>query len=40
VRDCASFGLPDHVRIGLRTVAECERLVEAFGEVIACPARL
>jgi histidinol-phosphate aminotransferase len=30
VRDCTSFGLPRHVRIGLRTVAECERLVAAF----------
>jgi histidinol-phosphate aminotransferase len=30
VRDCTSFGLPRHVRIGLRTVPECERLVAAF----------
>lgn len=29
VRDCASFGLPGYVRIGLRTVPECERLVAA-----------
>jgi histidinol-phosphate aminotransferase len=30
VRDCASFGLPSFVRIGLRTLPECERLVAAF----------
>jgi L-threonine-O-3-phosphate decarboxylase len=33
VRDCASFGLPGHVRIGLRPVEECARLVAAFGEL-------
>lgn len=30
VRDCASFGLPAFVRIGVRTRAECERLVGAI----------
>ncbi len=30
VRDCTSFGLPEYVRVGLRTVPECERLVAAF----------
>jgi histidinol-phosphate aminotransferase len=30
VRDCSSFGLPAHVRIGLRPTEECERLVGAF----------
>lgn len=30
VRDCASFGLPGHIRIGLRTLPECERLVAAM----------
>ncbi len=34
VRDCASFGLPAYVRIGLRTVEECRRLVDAVGEVL------
>jgi len=29
VRDCASFGLPRFVRIGVRTREECARLVEA-----------
>lgn len=27
VRDCASFGLPEYVRIAARTMPECERLV-------------
>jgi histidinol-phosphate/aromatic aminotransferase/cobyric acid decarboxylase-like protein len=31
VRDCRSFGLPGHLRIGLRPVEECARLVAAFG---------
>lgn len=30
VRDCASFGLPDCVRIGVRTGPECARLVEGI----------
>ena len=34
VRDCASFGLPDYVRLGLRTVPECRKLVETVGEVL------
>jgi L-threonine-O-3-phosphate decarboxylase len=35
VRDCASFGLPAHIRIGLRTMPDCRRLVAAAGEVLA-----
>ena len=27
VRDCTSFGLPEYVRIGVRTVPECQRLI-------------
>ena len=32
LRDCASFGLPRYVRIGMRPVGECRRLVEAIEE--------
>lgn len=35
VRDCTSFGLPEHIRIAVRRRAECERLVEALGEELA-----
>ncbi|MCL5264451.1 MAG: histidinol-phosphate transaminase [Chloroflexi bacterium] len=34
VRDCGSFGLPDYVRIGVRTEAECRQLVAAIAEVL------
>ncbi len=27
LRDCASFGLPQHVRIAARTMDECRRLI-------------
>ena len=30
LRDCASFGLPAYVRIGVRTMPECRRLVTAI----------
>lgn len=30
VRDCTSFGLPDYIRIGVRLVPECKRLVAAL----------
>ena len=32
VRDCASFGLPDYIRIGIRTKEDCKRLVAALLE--------
>jgi histidinol-phosphate aminotransferase len=35
VRDCASFGLPEHVRIGVRQPHENRRLVDALVEVLA-----
>jgi len=30
VRNCASFGLPDYVRIAARTMPECEKLIAAI----------
>lgn len=33
VRDCASFGLPECIRIGLKPVPDCRRLVEALEDV-------
>ncbi len=34
VRDCASFGLPAHIRLGIRAMADCQRLVEAFTQLL------
>lgn len=34
VRDCTSFGLPDYIRIGVRTLPECERLVATVARVL------
>ncbi len=34
VRDCTSFGLPTHIRIGVRTQPECERLVVTLAGVL------
>ncbi len=33
VRDCASFGLPAYIRIGLRALPDCQRLVAAMETV-------
>ena len=33
VRDCASFGLPDCIRIGLRPAPDCRRLVNAIASL-------
>lgn len=35
VRDCASFGLPAYIRIGVRVREDCERLLEALREALA-----
>ncbi len=35
VRDCASFGLPDYIRIAARTPAENERLLAAIGAIVS-----
>jgi threonine-phosphate decarboxylase len=32
VRDCASFGLPDCIRVAVRTRDENQRLLEALSE--------
>ncbi len=34
VRDCASFGLPEYARIGIRPLDECQRLARAVEEVL------
>jgi histidinol-phosphate aminotransferase len=34
VRDCASFGLPECIRVGIRAMSDCERLVRAMEEVL------
>lgn len=33
VRDCTSFGLPEYVRAGVRTMVECERLLSATAQI-------
>ncbi|HEY78812.1 MAG TPA: histidinol-phosphate aminotransferase family protein [Dehalococcoidia bacterium] len=33
VRDCTSFGLSEYIRIGVRTLPECQRLLEVLREV-------
>ena len=35
VRDCTSFGMPRHIRVGIRSLEESHRLVQAVKEVCA-----
>ena len=34
VRDCTSFGLPQHIRIGIRKMDDCKRLVAALRNIL------
>ena len=33
VRDCTSFGMPEYIRVGIRPLADCQRLAAAMAEV-------
>ncbi|MFC2056767.1 pyridoxal phosphate-dependent aminotransferase [Chloroflexota bacterium] len=33
VRDCGSFGLPEYIRIGTRTLPECQRIIAAIEDL-------
>ena len=35
VRDCASFGLPEYIRVGVRTMPDNQKLAQALRLVMA-----
>ena len=35
VRDCTSFGLPEYVRLGIRSLPDCRRLVESMRSLLS-----
>ena len=35
VRDCSSFGFPDYIRVGVRSLQDSRRLVQALKEVVS-----
>lgn len=37
VRDCASFGLDEYIRIGIRSLPDCQRLADALAELATPP---
>ena len=40
VRDCTSFGLPNYIRVGIRSVKDCRVLVEAISEIVRHSTRI
>ena len=37
VRDCTSFGMPGHIRIGVRGMRDSRRLIDAMRDVLLSP---